>query len=161
MSSITLLLSKLCTCAYTCDFDSEPNNSFVSTTMPHGLANTRTPAGNNIKQLLNKQLLCKLKYLHKFFVLHLKEYAFIQGVFLFYKSYSMVLQAFNYRLTHLASELSGFTCTSSITMNKKFQHRTRRPRRVLKNFEFIVSERVQVSPVNSQAMSALTFYYSN
>ena len=34
---------------------------------------------------------------------------------------------------------------------------TRRPRAVLKNFEFIVSERVQVNPDNSEAMSALTF----
>ena len=39
-------------------------------------------------------------------------------------------------------------------MNEKF---TRRPRAVLKNFEFIVSERVQVNPDNSRAMSALTF----
>ena len=38
-------------------------------------------------------------------------------------------------------------------MNEKF----RRPRAVLKNFEFIVSERVQVNPDNSRAMSALTF----
>ena len=42
-------------------------------------------------------------------------------------------------------------------MNEKFQYRTRRPRAVLKNFEFIVSERVQVNPDNSRAMSALTF----
>ena len=71
----------------------------------------------------------------------------------------MVLQAFNYRLTHLASELSGFTCTSSITMNKKFQNRTRRPRRVLKNFEFIVGERVQVInnyPAKSRGISSDT-----
>ena len=33
----------------------------------------------------------------------------------------------NYRLTHSASELSGFTCTSSLTMNEKFQYRTRPP----------------------------------
>ena len=26
MCFVTLLLSKLCTCAYTCDFPSEPNN---------------------------------------------------------------------------------------------------------------------------------------
>ena len=31
----------------------------------------------------------------------------------------------------------------------------------IENFEFIVSERVQVNPDNSRAMSALTFYYSN
>ena len=62
-----------------------------------------------------------------------------------------------YRLTHSESELSGFTCTSSLTMNEKFQYRTRPPSAVLKNFEFIVSERVQVNPDNSRAMSALTF----
>ena len=62
-----------------------------------------------------------------------------------------------YRLTHSASELSGFTCTSSLTMNEKFQYRTRSPSAVLKNFEFIVSEIVQVNPDNSRAMSALTF----
>ena len=39
----------------------------------------------------------------------------------------------------------------------KFQYRTRPPSAVLKNFEFIVSERVQVNPDNSRAMSALTF----
>ena len=60
-------------------------------------------------------------------------------------------------LTHSASELSGFTCTSSLTMNEKFQYRTGPPSAVLKNFEFIVSERVQVNPDNSRAMSALTF----
>ena len=63
----------------------------------------------------------------------------------------------NYRLTHSASELSGFTCTSSLTMNEKFQYRTRSPSAVLKNLEFIVSERVQVNPNHSRAMSALTF----
>ena len=63
----------------------------------------------------------------------------------------------NYRLMHSASELSRFTCTSSLTMNEKFQYRTRPPSAVLKNFEFIVSERVQVNPDNSRAMSALTF----
>ena len=38
----------------------------------------------------------------------------------------------NYRLTHSASELSGFTCTSSLTMNEKIQYRTRPPSAVLK-----------------------------
>ena len=42
----------------------------------------------------------------------------------------------NYRLTHSASELSGFTCTSSLTMNEKFQYHTRPPSAVLKNLEF-------------------------
>ena len=52
-----------------------------------------------------------------------------------------------YRLTHSASELWGFTCTSLQTMNEKFQYRIRPPSAVLKNFEFIVSERVQVNPL--------------
>ena len=56
----------------------------------------------------------------------------------------------NYRLAHLASELSRFTCTSSLTMNEKFQYR-------IGNFSLIVSERVQLNPDNSRAMSALTF----
>ena len=38
----------------------------------------------------------------------------------------------NYRLTHSASEFSGFTSTSSLTMNEKFQYRTRPLRAVLK-----------------------------
>ena len=42
-------------------------------------------------------------------------------------------------------------------MNEKFQYRTWRPRAVLKIFEFIVSERVQVNPDNSRAMSAYLF----
>ena len=53
-----------------------------------------------------------------------------------------------YRLTHSASESSGFTCTSPPTMNEKPQYRTRPPRAVLKNFELTVSERVQVNPDN-------------
>ena len=40
---------------------------------------------------------------------------------------------------HSASELSGFTSCG------------------IENFEFIVSERVQVNPDNSRAMTALTF----
>ena len=39
---------------------------------------------------------------------------------------------FNYRLTHSASELSGFTCTSSLVMNEKFQYRTRPTNALLK-----------------------------
>ena len=39
-------------------------------------------------------------------------------------------------------------------MSEKFQYRTRPG---IENFEFIVSERVQVNPDNSRAMSALTF----
>ena len=48
-------------------------------------------------------------------------------------------QCYIYRLTH------------SLLVNY------RRPRAVLKNFEFIVTELVQVNPDNSRAMSALTF----
>ena len=40
-------------------------------------------------------------------------------------------------------------------MNEKSQYRTRLCR--IGNFEFIVSERVQVNPENSLALSALTF----
>ena len=48
--------------------------------------------------------------------------------------------------------------TSSLTMNEKFQYRTRPPSAVFKkNFEFIVCERVQVNPNISRAMSVLTF----
>ena len=46
--------------------------------------------------------------------------------------------------------------SSSLTMNKKFQYHTRRPRAGIEIFEFIVSERVQANPENSRAMSALT-----
>ena len=63
----------------------------------------------------------------------------------------------NYRLTHSASELSGSTCTSSLTTNEKFQYRTRPPSAVLKISSSLLSERVHVNPDNSQAMSALTF----
>ena len=42
-------------------------------------------------------------------------------------------------------------------MNEKFQYRTRPPECGIENFEFIVSERVQVNPDNSRAVSALTF----
>ena len=69
---------------------------------------------------------------------------------------AFLLREVNYRLMHSASELLGFTCTSSLTMNEKFQYRTRRPREVFK-ISFIVIERVQVNPDNSRAMSALTF----
>ena len=59
-----------------------------------------------------------------------------------------------YRLTHSASALSGFTCTSSLTMNSKFS-----PGGLVRylNFSFTVSELVHVNPDNSRAMSALTF----
>ena len=43
-------------------------------------------------------------------------------------------------------------------MNEKFQYRTRLCECGIANFKFIVSERVQVNPDNSRAMSALTFF---
>ena len=49
-----------------------------------------------------------------------------------------------YRLTHSASELSGFTCTSSLTMTDKFQYRTRPPSAVLKNFDNSLAECVNL-----------------
>ena len=63
-----------------------------------------------------------------------------------------------YRLTYSASELSGFTsCKSSLTVNSKFSIPHEAASCGIENFEFIVSERVQVNPDNSRAMSALTF----
>ena len=50
-------------------------------------------------------------------------------------SFTLTVASFNYRLTHSTSELLGFTCTSSlfyITVNEKFQYRTRPPSAVLK-----------------------------
>ena len=58
--------------------------------------------------------------------------------------------------TLIARELSGFTCTRSLTMNSKFSIRHDAAECGIENFEFIVSERVQVNPDNSRAMSALT-----
>ena len=56
---------------------------------------------------------------------------------------------------HSASELSGFTCTSLLTMNEKFQYRSRLCR-VRYYFAFIaVSERVQVNLDHLRAMRAL------
>ena len=50
----------------------------------------------------------------------------------------------------IAHELSGFyTCTASLRMNEKFQYRTRLYLTGIENFEFIVSERVQVNSDNS------------
>ena len=58
--------------------------------------------------------------------------------------------------TLIARELSGFTCTRSLTMNSKFSILHDAAECGIENFEFIVSERVQVNPDNSRAMSALT-----
>jgi len=55
------------------------------------------------------------------------------------------------------SELSAFTCWSSLTMNEKFQYHTLgKVLCSIENFEFIVCERVQVNRNNSWAMSVLT-----
>ena len=56
----------------------------------------------------------------------------------------------------IARELSGFTCTRSLTMNSKFSILHDAAECGIENFEFIVSERVQVNLDNSRAMSALT-----
>ena len=71
--------------------------------------------------------------------------------------FSCLVNTYIYRLTHSGSALSGFTCMSSVTMNEKFQYRTRLCKCSIENFEFIVSERVQVNPGNSRAASVLTF----
>ena len=42
-------------------------------------------------------------------------------------------------------------------MNEKFQYHSRLCRVCIEDFEFMVSERVQVNPDNLRAMSALTF----
>ena len=55
----------------------------------------------------------------------------------------------NYRLTHSASELLGFTCTSSLTMS--FNNTQGLADCCSENFGFIVSEQVQVNPYNSKA----------
>ena len=57
----------------------------------------------------------------------------------------------NYRLTQSASELLGFTRSSSLTMNTRGFAECG-----IENFELIVSDRVQVNPDNLRAMSALT-----
>ena len=63
-------------------------------------------------------------------------------------------------LMHSASELSAFTCTSSLVFTNN-EREISTPHEAaecgIENFEFIVSERVQVNPDNSRAMSALTF----
>ena len=45
-------------------------------------------------------------------------------------------------------------------MNEKFQYRTRPPSAVLKNFEFIVRERVQVNPDNSRTFLLFKLKYT-
>ena len=44
---------------------------------------------------------------------------------LYFNTYVMFYQLANYGLTNSTSESSGFTCTSPLTMNKKFQYHTR------------------------------------
>ena len=43
-----------------------------------------------------------------------------QFIVTFFTEIMSKLKLDNYRLTHSASELSGFACTSSLTMNEKF-----------------------------------------
>ena len=63
----------------------------------------------------------------------------------------------NHRLTHSASELLGFTCKSSLTMNEKFQYRTRPPsviimimtsRRLLRHNPGSVNVRLHIFSIN-------------
>ena len=67
------------------------------------------------------------------------------------------LHLYTYSLTHSASELSGFTCTSSPDNEREISIPHSAALCGIDNFEFIVSERVQVNPDNSRAMSGLTF----
>ena len=53
--------------------------------------------------------------------------------------------------TLIARELSGFTCTSSPTMNEKFSIPHEAASCGIENFSFIVSELVHVNPDNSLA----------
>ena len=62
-----------------------------------------------------------------------------------------------YRLTHSASELSGFTGTRLTNNELEISIPHEAAERGIENFEFIVSEQVQVNPDNSRAMSALKF----
>ena len=61
------------------------------------------------------------------------------------------------RLTHSASELSGFTLHEFTSNEREISIPHEAASCGIENFEFIVSERVQVNPDNSRAMSALTF----
>ena len=78
---------------------------------------TRSRSGTSSKCLI---ILKKAPYLFPHDYIHTYIHTYIHNLF------------GNYRLTHSASELSGFTCTRSLTMNEKIQYRTRRPRAVLK-----------------------------
>ena len=64
-----------------------------------------------------------------------------------------ILFSMVYLQVNALSELSGFACTSSLTMNEKFA--------VLKILSSLLSEQVELNPGNSRAMSVLTFYFSN
>ena len=61
----------------------------------------------------------------------------------------------------IAYELSGFTCTHSLTMSSKFSIPHEAASCGIENFSFIVSELVQVNPDNSWAMSVLTHKYTS
>ena len=69
----------------------------------------------------------------------------------------------NYRLTHSVSELSGFTCTctSSLTMNKKFQYCTRPLSVVLKISSSLLVNECRWFPIIHEQWVRWHFYYSN
>ena len=50
-----------------------------------------------------------------------KPHIFFLSFFVFFVCLFFFFPCKNYRLTHSASELSGFTCTGSLTMGDKFQ----------------------------------------
>ena len=96
---------------------------------------------SNIIYTLSELQSCSTEYL----VLHVSYHCIMQSVDQNYKANYKIISYYKKGFT--ASELSGFTCTSSLTTAKCG----------IENFEFIVSEQVQVNPNNSRAMSALTF----
>ena len=67
----------------------------------------------------------------------------------------------NYKLTHLASELSDVPARVHWQLTRNFNTARGFAECGVENFEFIVRERVQVNPDNSRAVSALVFFYSN
>ena len=68
---------------------------------------------------------------------------------------------YTYSSTHLASELSEFTCMSSLINGREISIPHEAAKCSTENFEFTVSEQVQVNPDNLRAMSVLTFCNSN
>ena len=74
--------------------------------------------------------LVSIKVIHYFHYLHYQyqyyysNYHYDSTINDYYYSF-MYLFLYNSRLMHSASELSGVTCRSSLTMNEKFQYRMR------------------------------------